>query len=321
MLGRGRSTSTRERSRVCRVLLSRRPNRRRKSRERADDDAAAAGSALSQAPASDATRTSRIAAEDSQVLPGSAPPPKAQDAAGDLAGAIEAPFRGGPFSGAKSDRTVWALRTSASSAPGETSSDHRRNGAGKSTLLKVLSRITEASRPRADHGRVGACSRSNRASIRLTGARTSLERRDPGMPPRGDPGKFEQIVASRRSRGSSRPRQAFTLRDVLRLAFASPRTWSRRSFSYDEVLAVGDLPFQKKCLGKMEGGFPARPHGPLRQPQHGACARSARRLVLDEAASRPRRYRRCIEAYFKQHRRVPVRGRGPATARVSFGRA
>ena len=54
----------------------------------------------------------------------------------------------------------------------------------------------------------------------------------------------------------------------VRLAFAVAAHLEPEILIVDEVLAVGDAAFQKKCLGKMERGRGRRPHGPVRQPQH-----------------------------------------------------
>ena len=66
----------------------------------------------------------------------------------------------------------------------------------------------------------------------------------------------------------------------VRLAFAVAAHLEPEILIVDEVLAVGDAEFQKKCLGKMQRGQPRRPHGAVRQPQHGAVENLCHRAVL-----------------------------------------
>src|SRR4030095_11465397 len=130
-----------------------------------------------------------------------------------------------------------------------------RNGAGKSTLLKILSRITEPTRGFAEiHGRVGSLLEvgtgfhpelTGRENIYLNGAilgmrRVEIER------------KFDEIVAfSEVEQFIDTPVKRYSSGMYLRLAFAVAAHMDTEILLVDEVLAVGDASFQKKCLGKM----------------------------------------------------------------------
>ena len=72
----------------------------------------------------------------------------------------------------------------------------------------------------------------------------------------------------------------------VRLAFAVAAHLEPEILIVDEVLAVGDAAFQKKCLGKMQRRRARRPHRAVRQPQHGGGRRrsAARAIVLDQGA-------------------------------------
>ncbi len=130
-----------------------------------------------------------------------------------------------------------------------------RNGAGKSTLLKILSRITEPTSGRAEiHGRVGSLLEvgtgfhpelTGRENIYLNGAilgmrRTEIER------------KFDEIVAfAEIEQFLDTPVKRYSSGMYVRLAFAVAAHLEPEILLVDEVLAVGDAQFQKKCLGKM----------------------------------------------------------------------
>jgi ABC-type polysaccharide/polyol phosphate transport system ATPase subunit len=129
------------------------------------------------------------------------------------------------------------------------------NGAGKSTLLKVLSRITKPTRGRATiHGRVGSLLEvgtgfhpelTGRENIYLNGAilgmhRTEIER------------KFDEIVEfAEVAKFIDTPVKHYSSGMYLRLAFSVAAHLEPEILLVDEVLAVGDAAFQKKCLGKM----------------------------------------------------------------------
>jgi len=157
----------------------------------------------------------------------------------------------------ESDRDLWALRdVSFDVRRGEVVGIIGRNGAGKSTLLKVLSRITEPTSGRAEiRGRVGSLLEvgtgfhpelTGRENIYLNGAilgmrRTEIER------------KFDEIVAfSEVDRFLDTPVKRYSSGMYVRLAFAVAAHLEPEILLVDEVLAVGDSSFQRKCLNKMQ---------------------------------------------------------------------
>lgn len=152
--------------------------------------------------------------------------------------------------------TIWALRhVSFEVRPGDVLGIIGRNGAGKSTLLKLLSRITEPTEGSARiHGRVGSLLEvgtgfhpelTGRENIFLNGAilgmkRVEIERR------------FDQIVDfAEVERFIDTPVKRYSSGMYLRLAFAVAAHLEPEILLVDEVLAVGDAEFQRKCLGKM----------------------------------------------------------------------
>ncbi|HEV3327656.1 MAG TPA: polysaccharide ABC transporter ATP-binding protein [Puia sp.] len=131
-----------------------------------------------------------------------------------------------------------------------------RNGAGKSTLLKVLSRITEPSKGRVSiRGRVASLLEvgtgfhpelSGRENIFLNGAILGMGRREIKR-------KFDEIVAfAEVERFLDTPVKRYSSGMYVRLAFAVAAHLEPEILVVDEVLAVGDAQFQRKCLGKME---------------------------------------------------------------------
>ena len=131
-----------------------------------------------------------------------------------------------------------------------------RNGAGKSTLLKILSRITEPTTGRvAIHGRVGSLLEvgtgfhqelSGRENIYLNGAILGMTRAEIGR-------KFDDIVAfSEIAEFLDTPVKRYSTGMFVRLAFAVAAHLEPEILLVDEVLSVGDLAFQRKCLGQME---------------------------------------------------------------------
>ena len=131
-----------------------------------------------------------------------------------------------------------------------------RNGAGKSTLLKILSRITEPTSGRAVlRGRVGSLLEvgtgfhpelTGRENIFLNGAIL-------GMTKREITGKFDEIVAfAGVERFIDTPVKRYSSGMYVRLAFSVAAHLEPEVLIVDEVLAVGDVAFQQKCLGKME---------------------------------------------------------------------
>jgi lipopolysaccharide transport system ATP-binding protein len=131
-----------------------------------------------------------------------------------------------------------------------------RNGAGKSTLLKILSRITEPSEGRVTiNGRVASLLEvgtgfhpelSGRENIYLNGAILGMTRAEIGR-------KFDEIVAFAEVENFlDTPVKRYSSGMYVRLAFAVAAHLEPEILIVDEVLAVGDIQFQRKCLGKME---------------------------------------------------------------------
>jgi homopolymeric O-antigen transport system ATP-binding protein len=130
-----------------------------------------------------------------------------------------------------------------------------RNGAGKSTLLKVISRITEPTQGRVElYGRVASMLEvgtgfhpelTGRENIFLNGAILGMRRAEIRS-------RFDEIVAfADIEKFLDTPIKRFSSGMYLRLAFAVAAHLETENLIVDEVLAVGDAEFQKKCLGKM----------------------------------------------------------------------
>jgi lipopolysaccharide transport system ATP-binding protein len=151
---------------------------------------------------------------------------------------------------------LWALKdVSFEVKAGEAIGIIGRNGAGKSTLLKVLSRITEPTSGRAEiHGRIASLLEvgtgfhpelTGRENIYLNGAILGMHRGEIER-------KFDQIVAfAEIERFLDTPVKRYSSGMYVRLAFAVAAHLEPEILLVDEVLAVGDAAFQKKCLGKM----------------------------------------------------------------------
>jgi len=151
---------------------------------------------------------------------------------------------------------IWALReVSFDATPGDVIGVIGRNGAGKSTLLKVLSRITEPTTGRIDlYGRIGSLLEvgtgfhpelTGRENILLNGAILGMRRAEILR-------KFDEIVAfAEVEKFIDTPVKRYSSGMYLRLAFAVAAFLESEILLVDEVLAVGDASFQKKCLGKM----------------------------------------------------------------------
>jgi lipopolysaccharide transport system ATP-binding protein len=150
----------------------------------------------------------------------------------------------------------WALRdVSFDVRRGEVVSLIGRNGAGKSTLLKILSRIIEPTRGRAEiHGRIGSMLEvgtgfhpelSGRENVYLNGAILGMRRSDIAR-------RFDEIVAfAEIERFIDVPVKRYSSGMYIRLAFAIAAHVEPEILILDEVLAVGDAAFQRKCLGKI----------------------------------------------------------------------
>ncbi|HEV2733707.1 MAG TPA: ABC transporter ATP-binding protein [Longimicrobiaceae bacterium] len=158
--------------------------------------------------------------------------------------------------GRRADEEFWALRDVSFQVPrGEAMGIVGGNGAGKSTLLKVLARITEPTEGDAwIHGRVGSLLEvgtgfhselSGRENTYLNGAILGMKRAEIDR-------KFDEIVAfAGVEQFIDTPVKHYSSGMYLRLAFAVAAHLEPEILIVDEVLAVGDAEFQKKCLGKM----------------------------------------------------------------------
>ena len=158
--------------------------------------------------------------------------------------------------GISSENFFWALRDiSFDVQEGEVLGIIGRNGAGKSTLLKILSRITDPTEGRAYvRGRLASLLEvgtgfhselTGRENIFLNGAILGMRRAEIQA-------KFDEIVAfSEVEKFLDTPVKHYSRGMYVRLAFAVAANLDPEILVIDEVLAVGDVSFQKKCLGKM----------------------------------------------------------------------
>lgn len=167
-------------------------------------------------------------------------------------------LRGRAESASDLSETFWALRDiSLRIAPGEAVGIIGRNGAGKTTLLKLLSRITEPTEGSATlYGRVGSLLEvgtgfhpelTGRENIFLNGAILGMSRQYIRR-------RLDEIVAfSEVESFLDTPVKHYSSGMYVRLAFAVAAHLEPEILLIDEVLAVGDAAFQRKCLGKMKG--------------------------------------------------------------------
>jgi lipopolysaccharide transport system ATP-binding protein len=181
-----------------------------------------------------------------------------------LTDAMKAPVRrarlvlqGQAYAASDLTETFWALRdVNLQIKDGEVVGIIGRNGAGKSTLLKILSRITEPSEGYADiYGRVGALLEvgtgfhpelTGRENIFLNGAVLGMRRSEILR-------KFDEIIAfAEVEKFIDTPVKHYSSGMALRLGFSVAAHLEPEILLVDEVLAVGDFAFQKKCLGKMD---------------------------------------------------------------------
>ena len=160
--------------------------------------------------------------------------------------------------GNAANHTIWALKdVSFEVKPGEVVGIIGRNGAGKSTLLKVLSRITEPTTGVVElYGRVASLLEvgtgfhpelTGRENVHLNGAILGMKKAEIKR-------KFDEIVAfCEIEKFIDTPVKRYSSGMYLRLAFAVAAHLESEVLLVDEVLAVGDASFQRKCLDKMEG--------------------------------------------------------------------
>jgi lipopolysaccharide transport system ATP-binding protein len=153
--------------------------------------------------------------------------------------------------------TIWAIKDITFDVmPGEVVGIIGKNGSGKSTLLRVLSRITEPTTGRVQlYGRVGSLLEvgtgfhpdlTGRENIYLNGAILGMKRREIER-------QFDAIVDfAEVEKFIDTPVKHFSSGMYVRLAFAVAAHLNPDILMVDEVLAVGDGAFQKKCLGKMD---------------------------------------------------------------------
>jgi lipopolysaccharide transport system ATP-binding protein len=174
--------------------------------------------------------------------------------------AAKAPLRlfraGAPKSATNGAGHIWALKDASFEVrEGEVVGIIGRNGAGKSTLLKILARVTKPTEGFAKiHGRMGSLLEvgtgfhgelTGRENVYLSGAILGMKRREIVR-------KFDEIVAfAEVEKFIDTPLKHYSTGMQMRLAFAVAAHLEPEVLLVDEVLAVGDAEFQKKCLGKM----------------------------------------------------------------------
>ena len=192
-----------------------------------------------------------------RITPGDRPSVHYDTLRESLVEAVQAPFRRLRRNGRPDSVTLWALKdVSFDVMPGEVLGIIGPNGAGKSTLLKVLSRIIEPTSGRVElYGRVASLLEvgtgfhpdlSGRENIYLNGAVLGMKRREIDA-------RFDEIVAfAELERFIDTAVKRYSSGMYVRLAFAVAAHLDPDILIVDEVLAVGDASFQKKCLGKMD---------------------------------------------------------------------
>lgn len=165
-------------------------------------------------------------------------------------------LRGKATSAADLDESIWALKdVTFEISHGEVIGIIGGNGAGKSTLLKVLSRITEPTEGFADiYGRIGSLLEvgtgfhpelTGGENIYLNGAILGMTKQEIDR-------KFDEIVDfAEIGKFINTPVKFYSSGMYVRLAFSVAAHLDPEILMVDEVLAVGDIAFQKKCLGKM----------------------------------------------------------------------
>jgi lipopolysaccharide transport system ATP-binding protein len=207
----------------------------------------------------------------------------------------------------EAEREFWALRdVSFEIGSGETVGIIGRNGAGKSTLLKILSRITPPTLGRGvTVGRVGTLLEvgtgfhpelTGHENIMLSGAVMGMRRSEVLS-------RFDQIVEfSGLSKFLQTPVKRYSSGMYMRLAFSVAAHLEPEVLLVDEVLAVGDAQFQRKCLGRME--------------ELGQSGRT----VLFVSHSMPSVMRLCPRVIFLDDGRVAADGSASAVVEEYLGR-
>ena len=226
--------------------------------------------------------------------------------------------------------TIWALKdVSFDVKRGEVLGIIGRNGAGKSTLLKILSRITDPTTGSVDlYGRVGSLLEvgtgfhpelTGRENIYLNGAILGITQAELDR-------KLDEIVAfAEIEQFLDTPVKRYSSGMYLRLAFAAAAHLESEILLVDEVLAVGDTQFQKKCLGKM--GDVAKGGRTILLVSHNMAAILSlcqRSYLLDHGKLQTEgQTAEVVEAYlqnFQTNSQVPLRERtdraGSARARI-----
>lgn len=177
-----------------------------------------------------------------------------------ILGTVVAPFKylASTLQPPSTDEIIWALKdVSFEVKQGEVVGIIGRNGAGKSTLLKILSRITEPTSGKAFvNGRIGSLLEvgtgfhpelTGRENIYLNGAILGMRKSEIDR-------KFDEIVAfAEVDKFIDTPVKRYSSGMYVRLAFAVAAHLEPEMLMVDEVLAVGDLSFQQKCLNRIKG--------------------------------------------------------------------
>ena len=224
----------------------------------------------------------------------------------DLAALARAPFR---RSDPADDTTVWALRdVSLEVERGEVVGIIGGNGAGKSTLLKILSRIVAPTEGWAEiEGRVGSLLEAGtgfhseltgRENVYMSGAILGMRKAEIDR-------KFDEIVAfADIGAFLDTPVKRYSSGMQVRLAFAVAAHLEPEVLIVDEVLAVGDAEFQKKCLGRMQD-----------------VARSDGRTVLFVSHNMDAVQRLCVRAVLLERGRSVATGPTPSIVAQYLARA